>query len=171
MARFSLTALALVALLLIISCASRQLKAPSEPFVYIQVHKISDVEKEALKEINKYRRSKGARPLEVDTQLVVIADWQAEDMAGNNYFSHTDSLGRDPFVRMGEFGFTYNTWRGENLAAGVSDGKEAFELWRKSPGHNANMLNPNFTRIGISVVCHDDTTFECYWASELSGTP
>lgn len=169
--RVLFTALVLAAFLLIAVLAPNQWKSHGQPFVYVKVHAISDVEVEALGEINKYRWSKGIQPLEVDNRLLIIADWQAEDMAGNNYFSHTDSLGRDPFVRLTEFGWTYNTWKGENLAAGVRSGKAAFELWRKSPGHNANMLNPNFTRIGISVVCRDGTTFGCYWASDLSGTP
>ena len=34
------------------------------------------------------------------------------------YFSHTDSLGRDPWTRMCYFGYCYNTWKGENIAAG-----------------------------------------------------
>ena len=73
-------------------------------------------------------------------------------MGANNYFSHTDSLGRDPFQRMAAFGYNYNTWKGENLAAGADTAQGAFNLWKNSPGHNANMLNANFKVIGIARV-------------------
>ncbi len=73
----------------------------------------------------------------------------SQDMGANNYFSHTDSQGRDPFARMAAFGYNYNTWKGENLAAGTESAQAAFDMWRNSSGHNANMLNGNFTVIGI----------------------
>ena len=41
-------------------------------------------------------------------------------MASKNYFSHTDSLGRDPFTRMNAFGYSASAM-GENIAA-VDDG-------------------------------------------------
>src|SRR3989304_5657686 len=69
--------------------------------------------------INQYRASNGLGALSVNSQLTDAALWMSRDMGANNYFSHTDSLGRDPFARMAAFGYNYNTWKGENLAAGV----------------------------------------------------
>jgi uncharacterized protein YkwD len=51
---------------------------------------------------------------------------------------------------MAAFGYNYNTWKGENLAAGVDSAQGAFDLWKNSPGHNANMLNANFKVVGIA---------------------
>src|SRR3989304_854393 len=76
------------------------------------------------------------------------SDWMSNDMAVNNYFSHTDSLGRDPFQRMAAFGYSYNTWKGENLVAGADTAQGAFDLWKNSPGHNANIMNANFKAMG-----------------------
>jgi hypothetical protein len=51
------------------------------------------------------------------------SQWMSNDTASKNHFSHTDSLGRDPFQRMAAFGCTY-TPAGENLAAGYSDAQD-----------------------------------------------
>jgi cell division septation protein DedD len=129
-----------------------------------------DSEEQAfLSLINQYRASNGLAPLTLNNTLNNVARWMAEDMAAKNYFSHTDSLGRDPFVRMGDFGYTYNTWKGENLAAGVADALGAFELWKGSPSHNANMLNPHFKVIGIARAYGASSSFGWYWATEFGG--
>lgn len=119
--------------------------------------------------INDYRALQGLGKLSTNGKLADAGRWMAQDMAAKDYFSHTDSLGRDPFVRMSDFGYTYNTWKGENLAAGVADANAAFELWKGSPGHNENMLNPNFTVIGIARAFGGTSTFGWYWATEFGG--
>src|SRR5438128_11472938 len=70
--------------------------------------------------INNFRAQNGLGPLQVSAGLESSSKWMSGDMAAKNYFSHTDSLGRDPFVRMTAFGYVGN-WRGENIAAGYSD--------------------------------------------------
>jgi len=74
-----------------------------------------------LSMINNYRAAEGLGTLALDPQLNEVALWMVNDMASNDYFSHTDSLGRDPFARMDQIGYAYNTWRGENLVAGGRD--------------------------------------------------
>lgn len=122
-----------------------------------------------LELINQYRAANGLGALTLNNTLNQAARWMAQDMATNNYFSHTDSLGRDPFVRMADFGYTYNTWKGENLAAGVPGAQAAFDLWKGSPGHNANMLGANYTVIGIARAFDERSTFGWYWATEFGG--
>lgn len=122
-----------------------------------------------LNMINDYRAQNGLGTLSTNAKLRDAGLWMAQDMAAKDYFSHTDSLGRDPFVRQGDFGYTYNTWKGENLAAGVADATAAFELWKGSPGHNENMLNPHFTVIGIARAYGPSSTFGWYWATEFGG--
>jgi len=129
-----------------------------------------DAQEEAVVQlINQYRAANGLGALSTDSQLDDIARWKSQDMATNNYFSHTDSLGRDPFQRMADFGYTYNTWLGENLAAGIETAQAAFELWKGSPSHNANMLNPNFKVIGVARAFDPGSTFGWYWATEFGG--
>ena len=50
---------------------------------------------------------------------------------------------------MTKHGYTYNTYRGENIAAGNASASATFTQWRNSPTHNTNMLNANFRAIGI----------------------
>jgi uncharacterized protein YkwD len=119
--------------------------------------------------INQHRAANGLGTLSINGTLSNAARWMSDDMANNNYFSHTDSQGRDPFVRLADFGYTYNTWKGENLAAGIDSAQEAFDLWKGSPGHNANMLNPNFTVIGIARSYGASSTFGWYWSTEFGG--
>jgi uncharacterized protein YkwD len=119
--------------------------------------------------INNYRTQNGLGTLSLNTQLNNSAEWMSEDMATNNYFSHTDSLGRDPFQRMAAFGYNYNTWKGENLAAGTDTAQAAFNIWKNSPGHNANMLNANFKVIGIARIYSAGTTYGWYWTNDFGG--
>ena len=119
--------------------------------------------------INQYRQQNGLNTLSIDSSLQDAAEWMSTDMGVNNYFSHTDSLGRDPFVRMSAFGYNYNTWKGENIAAGTSSAQVAFDLWKASPGHNANMLNSHYKVMGIA---RDDTPgsgYGWYWTNDFGG--
>jgi uncharacterized protein YkwD len=119
--------------------------------------------------INNYRAQNGLGALSLDPQLNNVARWMADDLANNNYFSHTDSLGRDPFRRMDDMGYTYNTWRGENLAAGTINAQPSFQMWSDSPGHNANMLGEHYTVIGIARAYDANSDFGWYWATEFGG--
>jgi uncharacterized protein YkwD len=119
--------------------------------------------------INNYRAANGLGALSTNAQLEAAADWMSNDMAAKNYFSHTDSLGRDPFQRMAAFGYDYNTWKGENLAAGSETAQAAFDLWKNSPGHDANMLNANFTVIGIARAYGANSSYGWYWTTNFGG--
>lgn len=122
-----------------------------------------------LKLINDYRAQNGLQALRASLALTRAADWMSADMAAKNYFNHTDSQGRDPFVRMAAFGYNYGGYRGENIAAGYDDAARTFNLWRNSPGHNAAMLNANFNVIGISRAYGASSTYRWYWTADFGG--
>jgi uncharacterized protein YkwD len=133
---------------------------------------LSGEEQALLEYVNGYRIQNGLSPLTISSALTEAARWMSQDLGDGDYFSHTDSLGRSPFDRMAASGYdcvAYNTWCGENLAAGVSTGSETFELWRNSPGHNANMLNPNYVVAGIAAVFNQDSTYGWYWTLDMGG--
>ena len=119
--------------------------------------------------INAYRVANGLNALAIEPTLQDSAGWMSKDMADGNYFSHTDSLGRDPFQRMAAFGYGYNTWMGENLAAGASSAQVAFDLWKGSPGHNANMLGPNYSVIGVARAYNANSAYGWYWTNDFGG--
>ncbi len=130
-----------------------------------------DAEEQAfLKLINDYRTQNGLSTLRVSLALTRAADWMSADMSGKNYFSHTDSAGRDPFVRMSAFGYNYNSvYRGENIAAGYSDAARTFNQWVTSPSHNAIMLSPNFSVVGVSRAYNQYSTYKWYWTTDFGG--
>jgi uncharacterized protein YkwD len=96
----------------------------------------------------------------------------SEDMAANGYLSHTDSLGRDNLGRLAAFGYdctAYNTWCGENLAAGTATAWETLDAWRNSAGHNDLLLNADFVALGIGCAYNGGSTYGWYWVIELGG--
>lgn len=119
--------------------------------------------------INNYRATKGLPALMVSESLTNASEWHSTDMANKNYFSHTDSLGRDPFARMTALGYGYSTYRGENIAAGNATAAATFDQWKNSSGHNANMLNANYKVIGIGKAYNGAATYRNYWTTDFGG--
>jgi uncharacterized protein YkwD len=120
--------------------------------------------------INDYRAQSGLAKLEVSITLTESSKWMSSDMASKNYFSHTDSLGRDPFARMAAFGYPQNGYSGENIAAGNSDAQNTFTQWKNSPGHNANMLGVHYTVIGVGRAPDSKSTYKWYWTTDFGST-
>ena len=101
--------------------------------------------------LNQYRAQNGAGPLVISPGLTKAAAWMAEDLAKNNYFSHTDTYGRLPWDRAIDCGYP-STGIGENIAGGTATGAGVLAQWQSSSGHNANMLNGSWRVIGIGRV-------------------
>ena len=119
--------------------------------------------------LNRYREQKGLRPLSMDKKLQQAAQWMSDDMAAKDYLSHEDSKGRDPFKRMAAFGYNYSTDKAENVAAGQNTAAEVLESWQSSKSHNRNMLDPQFTVIGIGFSYRKMSKYGWYWATSFGG--
>lgn len=115
--------------------------------------------------INAYRASNGLNALTISTNLNRGSAWMTQDLADNNYFAHTDSLGRSAYARAIDCG--YPTGAGENLAAGTnwSSSGSAMTAWQNSPGHNANMLGTYYQQIGIARYYKAGSQYGWYWAT------
>ena len=128
--------------------------------------------------LNTYRSQNGAGPLQVSIALQNSSAWMANDMATNNYSSHTDSLGRSPATRLADFGYPYTPW-GENIAGGYNDAQSVLTGWINacdpdSTGactyaHRANMLNSSFVVIGIGEAYNASSTYGWYWDTDFGG--
>lgn len=99
--------------------------------------------------INQERAKNGLPVLQKDSQLAGVARIKAQDMIDNNYFSHNSPTYGNPFDMMDEFGIEYQ-YAGENLAKNTSASRAHTALMNSS-GHRKNILNPNFTHVGIGV--------------------
>jgi uncharacterized protein YkwD len=126
-------------------------------------------EKAFCTKINQYRAQNGRAALRVSVSLTSASKWLSNDMAVKKYFSHTDSLGRTFSTRLGAFGYTYSTYKGENIAAGNATAANTFEQWRTSAGHNTNMLSASYKVIGIGRAYNAAAPYRWYWTTDFGG--
>ncbi|UOQ45152.1 CAP domain-containing protein [Halobacillus salinarum] len=131
----------------------------------IDQYQPSEYEKQVVKLVNEERSKKGLDPLKMNDRLSGLAHKKSQDMADNNYFSHTSPTYGSPFDMMKQFGFTYKA-AGENIAAGQKTPEQVVQGWMNSPGHRANILNENFTEIGVGYV-EGSGQYGTYWTQEF----
>lgn len=98
---------------------------------------------------NAERAKVGAKPLKSNADLNKLATMKSQDIVENNYFSHQSPTYGSPFDMMKTYGISY-MYAGENLAIN-SDADKAHNAWMNSEGHRKNLLNPDFTEIGIGL--------------------
>ncbi len=89
---------------------------------------------------------------------MAAAQAHAEDMATRNYFSHTTPEGATVFNRTLAAGYP-GTFVGENIARGSVNPEVIMQSWLQSPGHQANILNPDYADIGVGVVLSSQGSF------------
>lgn len=102
--------------------------------------------------INGYRRTNKLSTLKAHTLLEQTAADKLYDMKLNNYWSHRDTQGREPWYLFEKNGYHYEK-AGENLSFGYTTEWRVFEEWTKSPEHNAQLLQPNYEHMGLGVDC------------------
>ena len=100
--------------------------------------------------VNKARAQAGLSPLKADMALVSLARRKAQDMITLKYFGHISPTYGSPFDMMKAAGVTYR-YAGENLA-GAGNVDQAFNSLMNSSGHRANILNRDYTDIGVGAV-------------------
>lgn len=111
----------------------------------------TDINKEKIIELtNQERTSRGLGALKESSLLDQSATLKGQDMFAKDYWSHFAPDGTSPWYFFKQVGYNYN-WAGENLARDFSTSSGVISGWMASQGHRDNMLNPNFTDIGISV--------------------
>ncbi|MGF7533422.1 CAP domain-containing protein [Bacillus mexicanus] len=112
---------------------------------------VSAYEKKVVELTNAERQKQGLKPLQIDETLSKSAHAKSQDMKDKNYFDHQSPTYGSPFDMMKSFGITYKT-AGENIAKGQKTPEEVVKAWMNSEGHRKNILNPNFTHIGVGYV-------------------
>ncbi|MGD7055204.1 CAP domain-containing protein [Sutcliffiella horikoshii] len=124
---------------------------------------VSEFEKKVVELTNAEREKQGLAPLELDVELSKVAKDKSKDMQQNNYFSHNSPTHGSPFDMMKKYGIQYNT-AGENIAQGQQSPEEVVNAWMNSEGHRANIMNENFTHIGVGHVEEGN-----YWTQMFIG--
>src|SRR4028119_834567 len=131
-----------------------------------------------LLELTNLERSKlRFSPLTFNTQLLNAAATHSQNMALQDFFSHTGKDGSSLGSRISATGYQFSA-AAENIAAGSSTPQQVVSSWMNSSGHRANILNPNLKEIGIGYYFLADDTgsvnFNHYWtqvfATSLDGS-
>ncbi len=115
----------------------------SKLFGIIQVNALID-------ETNQSRTENGLPPLQVSPLLMAAAQEKANDMATKGYFAHTSPQGLTPWYWFENVGYSFS-YAGENLAVNFADSQDVTNAWMNSPEHRANILDTNYTQIGMAA--------------------
>ncbi len=88
-------------------------------------------------------------------------------------YDHNRPDGRSCFTAFEEAGISYSA-AAENIAAGYRTPEEVVNGWMNSPGHRANILNPDLDYLGVGFYCDSEgigsTNYRYYWAQNFCST-
>ncbi|MBQ8835078.1 MAG: SafA/ExsA family spore coat assembly protein [Oscillospiraceae bacterium] len=112
---------------------------------------VKSFEQEVIRLVNEIRAENGLKALTYDWELGRVARYKSQDMKDNRYFSHTSPVYGSPFQMIRNFGISFRS-AGENIAKGYTTSQAVVNGWMNSSGHRANILNANFTHIGVGYV-------------------
>ena len=108
-------------------------------------------EQEVIRLVNEIRSEYGLNPLTYDWELARVARFKSQDMKDNRYFSHISPTYGSPLQMITDFGISFRS-AGENIARGYAAPQAVVNGWMNSSGHRANILNANYTHIGVGYV-------------------
>ena len=141
-------------------------KAPSGALADRNYQKTAlDVEK-ARGLINAYRRQNGLKPLKLNVLLTKAAKTHSRDLAKWDRISHFGSDGSNPWDRVKRAGYPARV-AAENVGTGQTTLEEVMAGWKKSPGHNKNLLLRDAEHMGIALVHDPKTEFRTFWTLVL----
>lgn len=114
--------------------------------------------KQVLKLVNAERKKAGLNELVWDETVTTAAMTRSKEIEKS--FSHTRPDGRGFGTAITDLGITYRG-AGENIAWGQKTPEAVMNAWMNSEGHRANILNPNFKKIGVGYRTNSQGT--TYW--------
>jgi uncharacterized protein YkwD len=113
-----------------------------------------DTADEIIRLTNVERQKAGVGPVQKNATITKVAEDYAALMAKLNKLDHNLD-GINAGQRLTNAGYKWDSW-GENIADGYADAASVVKGWMDSPGHKMNILNPNFTEIGVGVAYSAD---------------
>ncbi|KAL3674243.1 hypothetical protein V7S43_000201 [Phytophthora oleae] len=126
----------------------------------------STMQTQMLAAVNKQRKDAGLSELCANKKLQSAAQGHSNDMAKNNFMSHTGSDGSTMSKRITDSGYAWNSIA-ENVAAGQTDVDAVMTAWMKSEGHRANILSSKVTMFGCAYAYNSDSTYKHYWTQDF----
>jgi uncharacterized protein YkwD len=106
-------------------------------------------EQDVVARTNAERTAAGCGALRSDSRLAAAARAHSVDMVNRHYFEHDSPDGTTPADRVAAAG--YSDYGGENIAYGQGSAAEVMSDWMGSPDHRRNILDCDFTTIGVGL--------------------
>ena len=158
---------AIVLTLLLAGCAAEA--PPETPAMYVDMStpgaKLDPVVAASM--ISQYRANNGLGAVEVDPDLMRLAEAQSSAMAAKDKLDHDVKA---PLAKRLAAGGYPATVAVENVSAGYHTLAEAFSGWRDSPPHRENMLKNGVTKMGIAAVYAPNTKYKVFWTLILASS-
>lgn len=101
-----------------------------------------------------------AQPLSANASLNRAAEAHSSDMAAMRRLTHTGSNGSSPGQRAKQAGYG-SSFVAENAGLGYTSASAVVNGWLNSPGHCANIMNPDYNEGGVGAVRGGDG--KLYW--------
>lgn len=126
---------------------------------------IREFEHEVFRLTNIERRNHSLNALNYENGLADLARIHSSHMDRFNYFSHNDHLGDEVSGRQKRYYPELIVISiGENLGkfnshTGTFSPQELVSGWMSSPGHRANILNPEYSHLGVGIVLTGNTMY------------
>ena len=167
MQKFVFGAISLTASLLLAACAETHPHPPSIEMtpreraareVHVDPAAAADM-------ISQYRREYALFAVQPDPILQKFAQAQANAMAARDLLSHAVD---GNLARRLEAANLRQKTAVENVSAGYFSLSAVMAGWRRSPDHNANLLDPQMRRMGIATAYAPGTRYKVYWALVMS---
>ena len=108
-------------------------------------------------------------PLAWNATLAGAAESHTRAMANQNFLDHIDRDGRTPGDRAELAGYA-GQQTGENIAAGLDTPRKVVDGWLASPGHCANLMNPQYSELGAAYAVDPKSDAGIYWTA-MFGAP
>lgn len=100
---------------------------------------------------NQQRVNSGLSQLALNNKLSQAAASKAQDMLSKQYFSHYSPSNTSPWYWFKAAGYEY-AYAGENLAMDFTTAEDMMSAWMASASHKKNILNGQFSEIGVAVL-------------------
>lgn len=119
-----------------------------------------------LELVNEERAKAGLNALTLNTDLSKMSEARAREIAV--LFSHDRPDGSSWSTALSEYNISYIA-AAENIAAGYATPEAVVQGWMNSAGHRANILNPEYTEMGLGYYS-DSSVYQYYWAQNFITT-
>jgi uncharacterized protein YkwD len=123
------------------------------------VKHLQEVEDLVFEITNRARQAKGLAPLIKDSELTIVARAYSDDMLLRRFFDHTNPDGLSFHKRISNHYGHLVSFVGENIYSALEDkpinirevAEEIMDTWINSKDHRENLLDPDYTHLGVGV--------------------